>query len=69
MYGDKHRASKARALVCGEPQKHKKFITPESESNNKMFVQIISTPNKRVVKKLRKRSSDNSDVITKEQEY
>jgi hypothetical protein len=59
-----------------KPQKRKKIIASESESNNEMAVcpfhsleQISSAPNTRVAKKLRKRSSDNSDVIAQKQEY
>jgi hypothetical protein len=51
------------------PQKRKKIIAPDSESGDKMSVQIISAPKKKVAKKLRKRSSDNTDVISEEQEY
>jgi hypothetical protein len=59
-----------------KPQKHKKIIASESESNNEMAVrpfhsleQISSAPNRRVANKLRKRFSDNSDVIAQKQEY
>jgi hypothetical protein len=48
------------------PQKRKKIIAPESESNDKMSVQIISAPQKKVVKKLQKRNSDNT---AEDQEY
>jgi hypothetical protein len=34
-----------------------------------MSVKIIGAPRQRVVKKVRKRSSDTSDVITEEQKY
>jgi flagellar biosynthesis chaperone FliJ len=34
-----------------------------------MSFQSISAPKKKMVKKLRKRSSDNSDVLAEEQEY
>jgi hypothetical protein len=34
-----------------------------------MSVQIISAPKKKVVKKLQKRTSDNTDVLAEEQEY
>jgi hypothetical protein len=52
------------------PQKRKKIIAPdpESDSNDKMSVQIISAPKKKVVRKLRKRYSDNSDELAEEQE-
>ena len=45
------------------------MIASESKSDNKMSVQIISAPKKKVVKKLQKRSSDNTDVLAEEQEY
>ena len=41
----------------------------EQERDNEISVQIISAPKKKVVKKLRKRSSDNTDVLAEEQEY
>jgi hypothetical protein len=50
-------------------KKRKKVIPPDSERDNEMSVQIISAPKKKVVKKLQKRTSDNTDVLVKEQEY
>jgi hypothetical protein len=51
------------------PQKCKKIISLESGSDNKMSVQIINALKKKVIKKLRKRSSDNSNILAEEQEY
>jgi hypothetical protein len=52
-------------------QKRKKIIAPdpESESDDKMLVQIISAPKKKVVKTLSKRSNDKSDDLAEEKEY
>jgi aspartokinase len=52
-------------------QKLKKMIAPvfDIESDNKISVQVISIPKKRVVKKLCKRSSDTSDVNVVQKEF
>jgi hypothetical protein len=68
MYSSVIRREQAK-LEEERPQKRKKIIAPESESNNKMSVQVISAPKKKVVKKLRKRTSDNTDVLAEEREY
>ena len=68
MYASVIRREQAK-LEDDKPPKRKKIIAPDSESDNKMSVQIISAPKKKVVKKLRKRSSDNTDVLAEEQEY
>jgi hypothetical protein len=44
-----------------KPPKRKMIIAPDSESDNKMSVRIISAPKKKLVKKLQKRSIDNTD--------
>jgi hypothetical protein len=46
-----------------------KIISPESKSDNKMLVQVMSAPKKRVMKKPRKTSIVALDVITEKQEY
>jgi hypothetical protein len=53
------------------PQKRKKIISPvsKSESDDEMSVQIISGPKKKVFKKQRKRSSDNTHELTEEKKY
>jgi hypothetical protein len=50
------------------PPKSKKFIDPESENDKEMSVQIISASKKKVVKKLRKRTSDNTGELAEEKE-
>jgi hypothetical protein len=61
--------TKQAKLEDDKPPKRKKIIAPDSESDDKMSVQIISAPKNKVVKKLRKRSSDNTDVLAEEQKY
>ena len=71
MYASVIRREQAK-LEEEKPQKRKKVIAPESDSNSdgdKMSVQIISAPKKKVVKKLRKKSSDNNDELAEEKEY
>ena len=68
MYASVIRREQAK-LEEEKPQKRKKIIALESESNNKTSVQIISAPKKKMLKKLRKWSSDNTDVLAEEQEY
>jgi hypothetical protein len=46
-----------------------KTIAPESECDDKISVQIITTPKKKIIKELCKISSDISDVIAEELEY
>jgi len=68
MYASVIRREQAK-LEEERPPKRKKIIAPESESDDEMSFQVISAPKKKVVKKLRKRSSENADVIAEEQEY
>jgi hypothetical protein len=70
MYASVIRREQAK-LEEERPQKRKKIIAPDpdSKSDDKMSAQIISVPKKKVVKTLSKRFSDNSDVLTEEQEY
>jgi hypothetical protein len=58
-------------LVETKTPKCKKIIASdlESKSDNKMLVQIISAPKKKVVKTLRKRSNEKSDELAEEKEY
>ena len=70
MYASVIRREQAK-LEEEKPQKRKKVTAPESDSNDddEMSVQFISAPKKKVVKKLHKRSSDNSDELAEEKEY
>jgi hypothetical protein len=68
MYASVIKREQAK-LEDERPHKRKKVIAPESESDGKMSVKIISAPEKNPVKKLRRRSSDNTDVLAEEQDY
>jgi hypothetical protein len=68
MYASVIRRELAK-LEDERPKKCKKIIAPDIESYDKMSIQIISAPKKKVIKKLCKRSNDNTDALAEEQEY
>jgi hypothetical protein len=57
-----------QAKLKDQPEKSKKTAPPASESEDKMSLQVISAPKKKVTKKVI-RKDKTSDVIEEEKDY
>ena len=65
MYASVIKREQAKLQGKKKPEKRRKIIAPESESNDEMSVQVISAPKR----KLQKKPKNTANVISEEREY
>ena len=65
MYASVIKREQAKLEGKKKPEKRRKIIAPESESDDEMSVQVISAPKR----KLQKKPNNTANVIAEEREY